>query len=125
MPLAEYTIIRAYLPKEGHAKKNLLTEIVDLLKESAPVGCMGNYAAVYACSESTGGFTPLAGANPTKGIVDLDEACSDTIFTTYAAAHVPPEAVERFVDKLVHIHPFEHPLIEIYREGKVYLWTPN
>lgn len=114
MTFETFNLIRVSLPKEGHSKKDLLQQVVALLQRSAPIGVMGNYAAVYEMNDSTEGFTPLEGANPTLGASGKNETCNASMFTTYAPVGTPEPVLEKFLTELSAIHPWEHPVIEVF-----------
>ena len=114
MAFENFNIIRVSIPKEGHDKKDALQQIIGLLQKSAPIGAMGNYAGCHELNESTQGFTPLAGSNPTLGTTGRNETCSAVMFTTYAPADTPEPVLNKFLAELTAIHPWEHPVIEVF-----------
>ena len=99
-----------------------LSNIVQFLRESDPVGRVGNYSAVFEIGFGVEGFIPLKFSNPTQGQGnDLEETPSIS-FTTYASSTLSKGIIHTFVDRLADIHPWEHPVIEI---ASIELWMPN
>lgn len=113
MGFSPFVIIKTSLPRDDHGGAALLHKIVELLKQSQPIGCVGPYAAVYDLNETIGGWTPLPGAQPTLGTIGTDEQCASWMFTTYADAAIPKDKIEKFIADLAAIYPWEQPLIEL------------
>jgi hypothetical protein len=122
MPLADYHIIRTYLPESwDDEEESYLPRVLKLLRASDPVGRIGNYAAVYEIVLGNKGFTPLEGAKPPKGTIDTPARVLSHAFTTYVSATIPEETVEKFIEDLAALHPWEHPVIAV---EPVKLWVP-
>lgn len=101
-----------------------LGPILSLLRQSAPIGQVGNYIGVYEISNGVEGFTPKAGANPTLGELDLPEATASLRLKTYVPGGVQSTVIAHFVQKLAAIHPWEHPIIEVQGNSGLLLWMP-
>ena len=126
-------IIKTYIPFEGNATPELeslevieascpaLRHLLDLLRQSDPIGRIGQYAAVYGVAFTAGGFTPLPGSNPVQGSIGETEYARTIELTTYAASDIPDETVKAFIEKMAGIHPWEHPVIDVYDTG---MWMP-
>jgi hypothetical protein len=59
------------------------------------------------------GFTCTDGANPTLGQVGQRTISPTLVFTTYFDAALDDVAVERILQRIVDIHPWEVPVIEL------------
>ena len=130
--IVSFKRIRTYLPlPEGALPDNTAEALEDrcpslkqalaLLRESDPIGRVGQYAAVYGASTASGGSLPLPGSHPVDAEVNAMESACAVSFSTYAAASVPLEAIQAFVERLAALHPWEHPVIEI---NDIALWMP-
>jgi hypothetical protein len=99
-----------------------LPAFVALLQNSDPIGRLGNYKAIYVISATFGGFTPILGANPTQGQIDVPETGRTVEVKTYASMDLPMETIYDFIDRMADIHPWEHPPVEL---STVQLWFPH
>ena len=108
----------------SHATKNChaLSKMIQLIKDSDPIGRTGNYIGVYGLFLRSGGYTPTLDANPVKGEACKDEEglCYDLV--TYADKSVTSNELSLFSDKVAQLHPWEHPTIEI---SEIDLWMPK
>lgn len=133
--LQKYYIIKTYIPVDlavntgwPISKQHIvemsssLREIIILLQDSDPVGRVGNYQAVYEIGLGLEGFTPGVGSNPTLTQNNDHEETPSVSFTTYVSCDVSEVTISNFVQCLSTIHPWEHPIIEIF-DSK--LWVPN
>jgi hypothetical protein len=90
--------------------------VVALLRavtDSPELGDFGNYRHVFESGIGFEGFTVTAGANPTLGHVGQRTISPTFVLTTYFDAALDDAAVESFVRRLVEIHPWEVPVIEL------------
>ncbi len=135
MPLQDFWKITIVLPLENdadessslmpsNAAKNchILPKIIDLIKESDPIGRTGNYIGVYGLFLRSGGYTATPEADPVKGKPCEDEEglCYDLV--TYADKSVNIDVLSDFSDKVAKLHPWEHPTIEM---TEIKLWMPD
>jgi hypothetical protein len=131
--IVSFKRIRTYLPLPNGQPANTsaqaleaacpcLKEVLALLHASDPIGRVGQYAAVYGASVAAGGSLPLPGSNPVGAEINAMESACAVSFSTYAAASVPLEAIQAFVERLAELHPWEHPVIEI---NDIALWMPT
>ena len=100
----------AYLWGDTGAGK---THLLQALAEFRELGDFGNYKHVFESSLGFEGFTTAEGANPTLGRVGEQTLSPTFVFTTYFDASLGDAAVERFMRRLVDIHPWEVPVIEV------------
>lgn len=83
------------------------------LDDSPELGDFGNYRHVFESGIGFEGFTVAAGANPTLGTVGQRTISPTLVFTTYFDAALDDAAVDRFVRRIIDIHPWEVPVIEL------------
>ncbi|MCD5342650.1 hypothetical protein LR392_10495 [Arthrobacter sp. AK04] len=90
-----------------------IAHLLQALAEFRELGDFGNYKHVFESSLGFEGFTTAEGANPTLGRVGEQTLSPTFVFTTYFDASLGDAAVERFMRRLVDIHPWEVPVIEV------------
>ena len=130
-----YKVIRTYIPINVTPPKKWpmsesqiieisppLSQIIDYLRDSDPVGKIGNYGGVYEIGLGLEGYVPLKFSHPTLGNKNTSEETPSISFSTYAANTVKKEVISNFVEGLASLHPWEHPVIEIV---SIQLWMPN
>jgi hypothetical protein len=76
---------------------------------------------VVEISSAVETFMPTADSAPTHGAAGVVSAVPSARLVTYIPAGTPREEVDRLVDAVASVHPWEHPLIELDR---VSLWMP-
>ena len=99
-----------------------LRAYVELLRGSDPIGRLGQYNGIYVVSPTFGGFTPIAGARPAQGEIGIPETGHTVEVKTYAGMEVSMDTIQGFIGRLVDLHPWEHPPIEL---ATVELWMPD
>lgn len=87
--------------------------LLQALSETPDLGDFGNYRHVFESGLGFEGFTCAEGANPTLGEVGQETVSPTFVFTTYFDAALADAAVERFLQHIVDIHPWEVPVIEL------------
>lgn len=87
--------------------------LLQAVSESPDLGDFGNYRHVFESGLGFEGFTCTEGANPTLGQVGQQTISPTFVFTTYFDAALDDAAVERFLQSIVDIHPWEVPVIEL------------
>ena len=90
-----------------------IAALLNAVAESPDLGDFGNYRHVFESGLGFEGFTCTEGANPTLGQVGQRTISPTFVFTTYFDALLDDAAVERFVQRMVDIHPWEVPVIEL------------
>lgn len=90
-----------------------IARLLDALKSAPELGGFGNYHHVFESSAGFEGFTVAEGANPTLGNVGQRTISPTFVFTTYFDAALDEDDVRRLVRKIVQIHPWEVPVIEV------------
>ncbi|MDQ0677272.1 hypothetical protein QFZ30_000654 [Arthrobacter pascens] len=90
-----------------------IVALLQALSESPDLGDFGNYRHVFESGLGFEGFTSAEGANPTLGEVGQETISPTFVFTTYFDAALPDAAVERCLQHIVDIHPWEVPVIEL------------
>ncbi|MET3932857.1 hypothetical protein [Arthrobacter sp. OAP107] len=90
-----------------------IAALLRALAASAELGDFGNYRHVFESGLGFEGFTVAEGANPTLGQVGLQTFSPTFVFTTYFDAALDNAAVDKFTRRLVEIHPWEVPVIEL------------
>lgn len=90
-----------------------IVALLRALADSPELGDFGNYRHVFESGVGFEGFTVTEGANPTLGQVGQRTITTTFVFTTYFDAALDDTAVNRFVRRIVEIHPWEVPVIEL------------
>ncbi|MEZ2387979.1 hypothetical protein AB6813_00280 [bacterium RCC_150] len=90
-----------------------LADLLRALEESTELGDFGNYRHVFESALGFEGFTVSDGANPTLGSVGHRTVSPTLVFTTYFDAALEDAAVDAFTRRIVDIHPWELPVIEL------------
>jgi hypothetical protein len=90
-----------------------IVALLQALAESPELGDFGNYRHVFESCVGFEGFTVTEGANPTLGQVGQRTISTTFVFTTYFDAALDDAAVDRFMRRIVEIHPWEVPVIEL------------
>jgi hypothetical protein len=131
MMFEEAISITTYLPLDSMPEGNVfdfstlcgacttLPKLLALLNRSSPIGCLGQYSSTYELSIGIEGFTPMPGAHPTQGNIGVPESVASICFKTYVPGDTEQHSIEKFLQSLVEIHPWEHPLIEVSRVNLV------
>lgn len=87
--------------------------LLQALSESPDLGDFGSYRHVFESGLGFEGFTCTERANPTFGQVGQRTISPTLVFTTYFDPALDNTAVERFLQLIVDIHPWEVPVIEL------------
>ncbi|TLM86068.1 hypothetical protein [Pseudarthrobacter sp. NamE5] len=90
-----------------------IASLLQALSQFGELGDFGSYKHVFESGLGFEGFTTAPGANPTLGRVGEQTVSPTFIFTTYFDASLEEAAVEYLVRRLVDIHPWEVPVIEL------------
>ena len=108
--------LKVLIPKKGVLKKlntYIPTTSLETVKESlyqVGAGAIGNYKNCSFSSSGTGEFTPIEGANPTKGSLHQAEQVNETqlqlVFTADQEASI--------IKTLIEVHPYETVAYEVY-----------
>jgi len=90
-----------------------IASLLHALTATPELGGFGNYHHVFESSAGFEGFTVAEGANPTLGSVGQRTISPTFVFTTYFDDSLPDQAVHELVQRIVDIHPWEVPVIEV------------
>ena len=113
-PIAPETFSRlAWGDAEAFKDEAGIAALLRALSESPDLGDFGNYRHVFESGLGFEGFTSAEGANPTLGEVGQETISPTFVFTTYFDASLADAAVERCLQHIVDIHPWEVPVIEL------------
>lgn len=113
-PIASETFSRLARGDAGAFRDEAgIAALLQASSESPDLGDFGNYRHVFESGLGFEGFTCSEGANPTLGQVGQRTISHTFVFTTYFDAALPDAAVERFLQHIVDIHPWEVPVIEL------------
>lgn len=113
-PIASETFARlAKGDTEAFQDDQGIAALLQALADSPELGDFGNYRHVFESAVGFEGFTVTEGANPTLGQVGQRTISTTFVFTTYFDAALDDAAVDRFVRRIVEIHPWEVPVIEL------------
>lgn len=125
--LQEFVRLAVYVPVDEGSQHESLTavsavrEILRTLGEVDFAGSVGTYKAVAEISSGVETFVPTADAAPAHGAAGIASTVPSARLVTYIPAGTPGEELDRLVDAVASIHPWEHPVIELDR---VSLWMP-
>ncbi|MGN8129752.1 hypothetical protein [Paenarthrobacter sp. 22069] len=90
-----------------------LAELLHTVEQFPDLGDFGNYKHVFESGIGFEGFSCGEGASPTLGRVGEQTISPTFVFTTYFDAGVDRAVLERAMQELVAIHPWELPVIEV------------
>lgn len=90
-----------------------IVALLQALSDSPDLGDFGNYRHVFESGLGFEGFTCAEGAKPTLGRVGQRTISPTLVLTTYFDAVLDDVAVDRFLQRIVDIHPWEVPVIEL------------
>ena len=90
-----------------------IASLLDALQSTPELGGFGNYHHVFESSAGYEGFTVAEGANPTLGTVGHRTISPTFVFTTYFDDSLDKCTVQALVQRIVDIHPWEVPVIEV------------
>ena len=125
--LQEFVRLAVYVPVDEGSQDADLTavsavqEILRTFREFDFAGSVGAYRAVAEISSGAETFVPTADAAPTHGVAGSASTVPSARLVTYIPADTPGEELDRLVDAVASVHPWEHPVIELDR---VSLWMP-
>ena len=106
-----------------------LAELLKAVQQFPELGDFGNYQHVFESGIGFEGFTCGEGATPTLGRVGEQTLSPTFVFTTYFDAALDDAVLERAMQELVAIHPWELPVIEVTGPlrvaGGLYRKTPS
>ena len=105
----------------GRVLQTHYQDILRTFREFDFAGSVGAYRAVAEISSGVETFVPTADATPTHGVADSASTVPSARLVTYIPADTPGEELDRLVDAIASVHPWEHPVIELDR---VSLWMP-
>jgi hypothetical protein len=119
--LAVYVPVDEGTPDAGLTAVSAVQEILRTFREFDFAGSVGAYKAVAELSSGMETFVPTADATPTHGVAGTASTVPSARLVTYMPAGTPGEELDRMVDAIASVHPWEHPVIELDR---VSLWMP-
>ncbi|WP_285244747.1 hypothetical protein [Pseudarthrobacter sp. fls2-241-R2A-127] len=106
-----------------------LAELLKAVQQFPELGDFGNYQHVFESGIGFEGFSCGEGATPTLGRVGEQTLSPTFVFTTYFDAALDDAVLERAMQELVAIHPWELPVIEVTGPlsvaGGLYRKTPS
>jgi hypothetical protein len=100
-----------------------LKSVMELIKQSSPIGRIGKYDGVFEFNLGFEAFTPTLGARPTLGKIGHDIITPCLELQTYVLPEVPDGIVEKFLLELERIHPWEVPIIQLSFGGNTELFS--
>src|SRR5262249_29117558 len=125
--LQEFVRLAVYVPvdegsqHEGLTAVSAVREILRTFREFDFAGSVGAYKAGAEIAGGVDTFGRTADAAPTHGAADIASTVPSARLVTYLPAGTPGEELDRLVDAVASVHPWEHPVIELDR---VSLWMP-
>lgn len=114
VPVAARTLA-AMLAGDGEAGERdpVLGRILAVIREDNPLGDFGLYTGVAEIGLGWESFRPAADARPTLGKAGEASLSPTVIVTVHAPCPPDDPALAESVDRLLAIHPWEVPVIEI------------
>ena len=125
--LQEFVRLAVYVPVDGGTQDAGLTavsavqEILRTFRDFDFAGSVGTYKGVAEISSGMETFVPTADAMPTHGVAGIASTVPAARLVTYIPAGTLGEELDRLVDAIASVHPWERPVIELDR---VSLWMP-
>jgi hypothetical protein len=123
--LQEFVRLAVYVPVDAGTQDAGLTavsavqEILRTFRDFDFAGSVGTYKGVAEISSGMETFVPTADAVPAHGVAGIASTVPAARLVTYIPAGTPGEELDRLVDAIASVHPWEHPVIELDR---VSLW---
>ncbi len=99
-----------------------MDKILALIQASAPIGRLGQYDGVVEISPGFEGFVPRMGSKPRHGASGKFSTVPSLSVLTFAPLDTPPPALERFLQQVIELHPWEHPIIQVEKRQ---VWVPS
>jgi hypothetical protein len=90
-----------------------MVPLFGFLESSPELGDFGSYRQVFESSLGFECFTVAEGANPTLGSPGERTISPTFVLTTYFDADLAEEAVDRLLHRIIDVHPWEVPVVEI------------
>jgi hypothetical protein len=87
--------------------------LLAVLRADPALGDFGLYRSVFAIEAGLEGFTPAEDAEPAFGAPGEPALTPAVVVTSYIDAAVPPDAINRAVQALLDVHPWQTPVIEL------------
>ncbi|MBB5685764.1 hypothetical protein [Sphingobium boeckii] len=91
----------------------LLAGMLRIIEDDNPLGDFTLYQGVVEITPGWECFTPLPEARPAKGTADAPAISPTVILTTYIAAGAPEPQLADALDRIMALHPWEVPVIEL------------
>jgi hypothetical protein len=137
MSLQKCYVIRIYIPVRldelGNKKEQLrkplrhlpyVAKIIDVISSSQHVGILGHYSNVFEITEGEEWYTPQQDAQPRLGDHHQESGVHSVILTTYAV-DIDRDELDTFIEEVVRVHPWEHPVIECIGPEGPLVWLPH
>ena len=137
MSLQKCYVIRIYIPVQldelGDKKRQLrrplrhlpyVAKIIDVISSSPHIGVLGNYSNVLEITEGEEWYRPQQDAQPHLGHHNQESGVHSVILTTYAV-DIDRNELDTFIEDVVRVHPWEHPVIECIGPEGPLVWLPN
>ena len=93
----------------------LAAPVFGILRANVEFGSLGPYRQVYEMSLGHESFTPTTEALPSLGKANENSLTMNVVITTHVSAHVSKTRREELIAALAAAHPWEVPVIEIYK----------
>lgn len=116
VPVAEQTLA-AMLAGDGEAGERdpVLAQVLGVIREDNPLGHFGLYTGVAEIGIGWESFRPAADARPALGKPGKDSLSPTVIVSAHAPCAPDDPALIAAVERLLAVHPWEVPVIEIAR----------
>lgn len=114
VPVAPATLA-AMLAGDGEAaeRDETLAAILAVIRDGNPLGDFGLYGGVVEIAPGWESFRSGADARPTLGAAGESSLSPTVILTTYAPCAPDDPALLAAIDRLLDVHPWEVPVIEV------------
>jgi len=90
-----------------------LSAILKVIRDDNPLGDFDIYTSVIEISCGWESFTPGARARPTLGEAGVNRFSPTVILTVYIPGDAEEDAISDAIDRIIAVHPWEVPVIEL------------
>jgi hypothetical protein len=87
--------------------------LLAVLRADPALGDFGLYRSVFAIEAGLEGFTPASEAEPAFGAPGEPALAPAVVVTSYIEAATPADAIDRALQALLDVHPWQTPVIEL------------
>lgn len=126
MKTRKATLVRIHVPvaaetlaamltgdRDAAERDQVLADILGVIRQDNPLGDFGLYKGVFELAPGWEGFEPGPAAQPTLGEAGVSTLSPTIVVSVHAPCETDDAAFSEALDRIVEIHPWEVPVIEI------------